>query len=486
LISLSEISGRAVAFDSLMLATDEELLQLPASELVAIIRRLERRLAALTQEVAALRETIRESHRSKAPFSKGRAKPNPKRPGRRAGKGAFTQRPAPLPAPADEVQDIDVPLQADWRNCPQCQTPLETTTETVTVEDIPPAPRRVIKRFKVQTGRCPRCGHRARGAHPEIGPHQCGANAHQAGPNVLATALALHYQSGVPMRKVPGIVQQHTGIRLTQSALTQSAARLSRSGAIFDAHYAALREDIRQSPVVNTDDTGWRTGAATSFLMGFFTRTTAVFQVRAQHRHQEVIEVLGASFGGLVGTDRGSSYEARELDAVEMQKCLSHILKNLSVVEEGKTGRAKAFSTRLKATLREGLALWQEHREGRLTLAEYHERGEALDQRLSHQLRRRELSDADNQRLLEGIGRQHERGRLTLFLQRPEIEPTNNRAERGLRPAVIARKVSQCSKNERGARTYGVLKSIFATLSLRTSNAVSAFAGLLRGDPFPG
>lgn len=475
-----------------MLGTDEELLQLAPRELVAIIRRLERRLAeqdaqiaALSQEVATLREVVRELQRSKAPFSKGSGKPHPKKPGRHAGKGSFTRRPEPQPTSADEVLDIDVPLDLDQRECPQCQTPLDTTNEQVTVEDTPPVPRRVIKRFTVEVGSCPRCGYRVRGRHPEVGPHQCGANVHRVGPNAMAAALSLHYQSGLPMRQVPAVIEAHTGIKIGQSALTQAAARLSHSGGLMERHYDELREEIRRSPVVNTDDTGWRIGTVLGFLMGFFTRSTAVYQVRPQHRHQEVMEVLGASFAGLLGTDRGSSYEAHEFDQVAMQKCLSHILKNLSVVEATKSGRAKAFSTQLKVTLREGITLWQDQQAGRIKRGAYLKQAEALDYRLAHQLRRRELSDADNQRLLDGIGRQHERGRLTLFLLEPQIEPTNNRAERGLRPAVIARKVSQCSKNPRGAHSYEVLKSIFTTLALRTPNAARSFAALLRGEAFP-
>ncbi len=472
--------------------TDEDLLQLPAKELVAIIRRLEQRIAEQDAQIAALikgmeklSQAVRESHRGHAPFSKGRSKPDPKKPGRRAGKGNFTQRPEPGPTPADEVQDIDVPLEVDQRLCPQCQVPLDTADEQVTVEDAPPVPRRVIKRFTVQTGRCPQCGFRVRGSHPELGRHQCGANAHQAGPNAIAQGLALHYHSGLPMRKVPHVLAQHTGIKISQSALTQAAGRLSHNEGIMERHYEALRDEIRRSPVVNTDDTGWRIGATLVFLMGFFTRSTAVYQVRGQHRHQEVMEVLGTGFGGLLGTDRGSSYEAQALDNVQMQKCLSHVLKNLSAVEEAKTGRARAFSRQLKATLREGIALWQQQQAGKLDRASYFARAEELDDRLTHQLRARILSDADNQRMLDGIGRQHERGRLTLFLLQPEIEPTNNRAERGLRPAVIARKVSQCSKNQRGAHTYEVLKSVFTTLALRTEDVTRSFAALLRGEAFP-
>ncbi|MDB6133172.1 MAG: family transposase [Verrucomicrobiales bacterium] len=61
------------------------------------------------------------------------------------------------------------------------------------------------------------------------------------------------------------------------------------------------------------------------------------------------------------------------------------------------------------------------------------------------------------------------------------MEPANNRAERGLRGAVIARKVPHCSKNERGARTCEVLKSITATLALRGHQVSSALASMIMG-----
>jgi len=115
----------------------------------------------------------------------------------------------------------------------------------------------------------------------------------------------------------------------------------------------------------------------------------------------------------------------------------------------------------------------------------YRKRGREIAAKLDHQLRKRPLSDADNRRLLRGIAYKHERGRLAFFLERHEVEPTNNRAERGLRPAVIARKVSQCSKNERGAQTYAVMKTLFTTLRLRCKDTVNAFAALLRGASMP-
>src|SRR3954447_26014739 len=80
-------------------------------------------------------------------------------------------------------------------------------------------------------------------------------------------------------------------------------------------------------------------------------------------------------------------------------------------------------------------------------------------------LRDRRFSDRDNQRLLDGLGRCHDAGSLVRFLDDPSIEPTNNRAERALRPAVIARKVSQYTKSARGTRAFEAWTSVLATLS---------------------
>ena len=471
-----------------MQESDDELLKLPANELVRIIRRQEatiRRqqelIERLEKRVAALEEELRESKRAKAPFSKGLRKRSAKRPGRRAGEGLFVRRSEPQAAPGDVMEEIAVKLEAGQRRCPRCETPLVRGQEVATVEDTPERTPRVIKRFIVETGRCPQCGFQLRGRHPELSPGQSGANAHQVGPQVRALALGLHYHDGLPLRRVPAVIARMTGIRLTQSALTQSAGKLCEEGALLEGHYKALRKRIAGSAVVNTDDTGWRVSATLAFLMGFFTGDTAYYQVRMRHRHQEVLEVLGENFGGMMGTDRGPSYEAEALSGIAMQKCLSHLLKNLSEVEATKSGRAKTFTSALKVTLREGLKLWQDYRRGEMTLRAYRRRGRKIERGLGEQLRDRALSDADNQRMLDGIGYQHDRGRLTLFLERPEIEPTNNRAERGLRPAVIARKVSHCSKNQRGAKTYSVMKTIFTTLALRTNNIVKAFTEILRG-----
>jgi hypothetical protein len=80
------------------------------------------------------------------------------------------------------------------------------------------------------------------------------------------------------------------------------------------------------------------------------------------------------------------------------------------------------------------------------------------------------------------LRRYHQRGDLLRFLEQPEVEPTNNRVERMLRPAVIARKVSQCSKTWPGAYAFAAFTSIIQTLLKggTPSSVVEALVDLFR------
>ena len=70
--------------------------------------------------------------------------------------------------------------------------------------------------------------------------------------------------------------------------------------------------------------------------------------------------------------------------------------------------------------------------------------------------------------------------RLLTFLHVAGVEPTNNRAERMLRPAVIARKVSHCSKNERGAYATSAFLSVIQTARKGIASGLAAcVAGVL-------
>ena len=112
------------------------------------------------------------------------------------------------------------------------------------------------------------------------------------------------------------------------------------------------------------------------------------------HRNQEVREIIPANFAGVLVTDRGVSYDAKAFDGMRQQKCLAHILKNISTVLETKTGSSRRFGLELKALFQEGMKIAESPpSEKRM------EQIEDLELRLTWHLRNRILKDDDNQRL---------------------------------------------------------------------------------------
>jgi transposase len=339
-----------------------------------------------------------------------------------------------------------------------------------------------VQSYRVWVYRCPTCDTTVRASHPDLAPDQYGATAHRMGPRVMAAAHATHYGLGVPVRKVPAILRLYTGVRLTQSAITQDALR--RIAGPIGREYQALRDQVPISDVVSTDDTGWRVGGDPAQLMIFVADPATVFQIRAQHRNEEVREVIGDASAGVLITDRGKSYDAKELEAVKQQKCIPHALRSINAVLQTKQGRARQFGTRLKRLLKEGLALWHEYHDHRGQRAGFERRAHSLREAVTRHLRPRRLVDVDNQRLLDEFGRHHARGNLLRFLEDPRVPPTNNDSERGFRFAVIPRKVSQCSKTARGARAFEAFASVIKTALRQGQDVVERLTRLFRGiDP---
>ena len=452
-------------------------------EIIALVTRLQEQNAELMAANEELRRQLAESHRSgrrqAAPFSKGKRSSKPKRPGRKPGMGLFSYR---KPPSAEEVTGPVVEVSVSEATCPGCGGSLVDEGESIAyVTDIPPVRRPQVRAYRVQVCRCRSCGKAVRGRHPDIGSDQHGASAHRLGDRVKAAAHVLHYGVGVPVRRIPAVLRALTGVEVSQGAISQDALRRAK-GAVGDA-YDKLRTSVRASPLVHTDDTGWRVGGEGAFLMAFETDEATVYQVRARHRNEEVREVVPSDYAGVMVTDRGRSYDAQALSEVRQQKCMAHVLRSISEVVQTKTGRGRSFGKRLTGLLREAMELSRAYHRGEA--ADFRVQAERLKREVSYHLRDRPMVDADNYRLQNELGWHDDQGSLLRFLDDPSIEPTNNRAERALRGAVIARKVSHCSKNEEGADAFSAFTSVIRTLERNDDDqsVVDRLCALFSGDP---
>lgn len=451
-------------------------------QLLSENRQFAAEIERLRAENAALRAAIErlknQPPRSAAPFSKNKPKPAPKAPGRKPRQGLFRRRTAP--AEADySAPPVEVPVEQSC--CPDCGSPLhEVGSEIVTNTELPAVPKPIVKAYRIHLHTCARCQRQVRGQHAEVARDQWGATAHRLGPRAQAAAQLLHYEEGLPQRKVPRVLARLTGLAVTQGALTHAAQRLGTGRGAVAQQYQQLRAQIKAQARINTDDTGWRVNGAGAHLMAFDSPQIVVYQIRLRHRNEEVREVIGAAYAGILGTDRGKSYDAQALATVKQQKCLAHIFRNLAAVLASKAGRAGDFAGVLQTLLQEALELYHAFHNPAQPLRNYARQVRALELVVSYHMRPRRLQDADNQRLLDELGWHHARGNLLRFLHEPTvIEPTNNVAERALRPAVIARKVSQCSKNAQGAAAFSAFKSVIGTLKKSGGDLLEKLTNLI-------
>src|SRR5262249_22164448 len=189
--------------------TPKDLASFSREDLLALVAEQQRQIAELTATIKALQAEIarltRNAKGQAAPFSNGTRVVEPKRPGRKPGSGTFRYCEAPRP---EETTNPPVDVKVLLEACPVCGGPLEEDrVDLVYTTERPALPRPQITQYRMWVCRCTVCGKRVRGTHPDVVPDQAGATAHRLGPRLMAVAHALPYGVGLPVRKIPGLLQ---------------------------------------------------------------------------------------------------------------------------------------------------------------------------------------------------------------------------------------------------------------------------------------
>ena len=439
----------------------------------------------LQVEIARLKKRIEELERKNrkyvAPHSRETRKADPQPPGRRAGEGIWRYK---APPPPEQVRDtIAVETPNECLSCGFTGELRFKRLDKAWISELIAENAIVTTAYSVPVMQCPQCGAVVRGQHADLAADQFGATAHRCGKRLNATVQLLHHEVGVPQRRIPRVLELMTGLRLTQGAVTQTAGRLARDGSPLAKHAQELEQAIQTASIVHHDDTGWRVNASPAWVSVFRSLDTVVFKVNERHTNTELRAGLGKAFVGVLVCDRFKVYDSLTLTGVRQQKCLSHLIRNADevVAQQLKCpGRGHEYARRVAQVFRDGIRLHHAVHLGLCTRAEYDRQGEFLTLRLEQVLHRAPLKAKENERLRLGLLAQHLQGRLLLFLSDPDIPPTNNAAERSLRSVVMARKVSQCSKNALGATTYMRIKSTVETARLRGQDPVEVLIGLSR------
>jgi transposase len=432
-------------------------------------RRLKEQLQAAQASHQKLEQTIQElqcqAHRSAAPFRRAPSERSiePGRPGRKKGHpGSFR----PVPAHLDEV--IDVPLE----NCPHCGGPVCAQRPLVQyIEEIPEVRPRVTQ-LTTEEGWCAHCQQEVYSTHPLQTGRAGGAAAAQLGPRALALACDLNKAKGLSLRQTTAILAEHFGLKLTPGALAQLVQRVGRK---LLPEYEKMALELRQSPVVHADETSWWVGGPGWWLWVFATPKMTLYVVLPSRAAAVARAVLGPAFGGVLVSDCLAIYD--NLNPLQ-QKCYSHHLK---AVSQALDMAASDYLLQVQALLR--TALWLKALQGSAPAERFALCRNTLQAR-AHALLVTPRAPALEEKVRRRLWKQ--RDHLFTFLERVEVPATNNLAERQLRPAVIARKISCGNKTPKGALAWAILASVAATCRQTARSVVHVISSQILLQPVRG
>jgi transposase len=355
--------------------------------------------------------------------------------------------------------------------CPDCGGALALTGHATQHQEDLPIVRPVVRQFEIAIGHCTACQRRVQGRHPLQTSDALGAASTQLGPMAVTWAVILNKQCGVPLGKIARLFRERFGLSITCGGLVHAIRRAARQA---EPTYAALITQIRGSPVVTPDETGWTVGARLQWLWAFVTRDTTVYRIQAGRGYEEAAAVLGDDFAGVLVRDGWPPY--RKFPHAWHQTCFAHLLRRCrSLIRDQHDAH---FAPRVQVILQRALHVRDRYRAGRMSahgvaVARGHLQNQ-LNLLIDHPGRRRVVQNFATHLAVEFPA-------IFTFLLEPDaIDATNWRAEQALRPAVVTRKVCGGNRSPRGAHTQEVLASLLRTIQQRDLDAAVILPELLR------
>ena len=444
-----------------------ELDSLSKEELATRIVELEQTVTALTERIGDL-EKENEALRSQLPGA-GNAlppfvKPNRKerraeeRAERKKRKKSFGRR---LEDPTEEIRHyVEV--------CPDCGHKLSGGWEhrRHQVIEIPQLPIRVIDHILM--GR--RCGYCGKVHIPKLTVADGVIGKHRVGIRLMSLITTLSVASRIPQRIIVELLHGLYGVHISVGEISEILHKVAACG---KREADRLLEEIRGSPLVNGDETGWREDGVNGYLWNFSTPSVRYYR-RDQSRAGKVAkDILTEKFEGTLGCDFYCGYNWY---AGPKQRCWVHYKRDLKDLREkyasdpGVTRWVDSILLVYKAAKKAAKREYSEK--------ERHQIARMFEDRLlllaEPYVKKKDSPQNTLAKRIEQFN-----GEMFTFVRYPGVPSGNNAAERAIRPAVTARKVSGGTRSKKGSETKSVLMTLFGTWGLRKLAPLDACTGML-------
>lgn len=443
--------------------SDEDLFHLSPAEVVAHVRRLEARIAELEAELARRSGPPKTPQNSSTPPSKGFQRE------RAPAEGAKRGPPFGHPGTSRRRAEPDWIVLCQPPHCAGCGAdltgaPQERVGQSQVVE-LPPVEPVVLEAWRY-TATCRHCGTTTTADYPPgFEPTRV------FGPHLEALWTYLHEQHHVSYARLATVGQDLWHLAISQGALANA---LARAAARLRPQAATIREQVRASPVIGSDETSARVNGRTHWQWVFQTPTASYHVIVPRRNGAVVHDFLGDAAPATWVSDLWKPQ--LHAPAVHHQICLAHQLRELQyVVDREQSSWAQAWQALLR------LAIHRAHQRDAGTLggtaytAAVREIEAAADALLATPVQGAEAS-----RLWVRF-REH-REHLFGFLADPAVPPTNNASEQALRHSVVHRKVTGGFRADWGADAHAIVTTVLDTARKRGDHLLTTLQAAL-GEP---
>lgn len=361
-------------------------------------------------------------------------------------------RTRPIPDKIDSFKIIPPPDV-----CPQCgQTRIEHTQASTSkyIEDIVPVTRHVTQ-IRYLEGICSHC--RTSVIHPQAleGPPVT------IGPNLISLLTIMRQQLGATYRKMSRFSTETLQVPLSPSGVLGIINRMSCK---LEPIYKGIEAALPSQEVIHGDETGWKMDSAHWQLWCFCNRYLVYFHPSPSRGAKIPKSILGENYRGILHADFYAAYNF----VAKTQRCLIHLQRDIHNELEVSPYDSALVNVKegINAIVNEAKRIKRLHL-SQLSPEEKEKTKKEMDDILLG-LTRLDSPNKKTQALIKRIIKH--RPNLLRFMEHPEVEFHNNRAERAIRPAVIFRKISFGNRTEQGAYLYTILASVIETYRLKNRN----------------
>jgi transposase len=285
-----------------------------------------------------------------------------------------------------------------------------------------------------------------------------------AGPCLQAVIAYLTARAHLSKRQIQETLEDLMGVSLSLGAISGVEQTVSQA---LEAPVEEARAFVQAQPVVHADETGWRQGRKRAWLWTAVTPWVSIFLIHVNRSAEAARALLGGFLGYLV-TDRWNAYNGWKIR--RRQICWAHLIRDFTgFTERGKS--AARIGEALLSEARKMFALWHRVRDRTLARSTFRVSLGPIRRRVEHLLRRgTRCGESKTEGMCEMILKVAPA--LWTFARVEGVEPTNNVAERTIRPAVLYRKGSFGTHSAEGSRFLERVWTVVATLRQQDRNVL--------------